>query len=41
VGGFCWKCTNEMMLKNEHSDDGHLEPVKGCPTCEAEPKEYN
>jgi DNA-directed RNA polymerase subunit M/transcription elongation factor TFIIS len=36
VDGFCWACTNAMMLENEHSDDGHPEPVKDCPTCEAE-----
>lgn len=39
VDGFCWTCTNAMMLENEHSDDGHPEPVDGCPTCEAEKAE--
>lgn len=29
----CSRCFTESGLENEHSDYGHDEPVKGCPTC--------
>lgn len=29
----CDRCYDEGSLENEHSDYGHAEPVKGCPTC--------
>lgn len=29
----CNRCFFEAGLENEHSDYGHPEPVKGCPTC--------
>jgi len=32
--GLCWACCHSIMLENQHSDDGHDEPVDGCPVCE-------
>jgi len=29
----CPRCFEEAGLENEHSDYGHAEPVKGCPSC--------
>lgn len=33
--GLCPRCYERAGLVNEHSDDGHPEPVTNCPTCEA------
>ena len=31
----CLPCYDAAGLENEHSDNGHADPVTGCPTCEA------
>jgi len=32
--GLCNTCFDEAELENEHLDQGHEEPVAGCPLCE-------
>lgn len=34
----CMKCYDAAGLENEHSDQGHDEPVENCPSCNNAPK---
>ena len=42
VDGFCWSCTEKMMIENEHNDGGHDGNWnENCHLCQDEGKEGN